>query len=404
MRVLTITSLYPNPFDPNRAIFNRQQFRALSQLMPVRVISPVSWTEELAGRRRGVALPVDRVTTADGIPVAYPRYYYTPRVLRGSYGRFFLWSIRSAFERIWDEFKPDLILGSWAYPDGWAAVQLAREKGLPTVIKVHGCDVLYGLRNTPARLPGTIEAVRAADGIVSVSRDLARHVREFGVPDDRIRVIYNGVDARLFSPGDRERARGRIGIPGGEALVLFLGGLEPVKGLDILIDACARLRDRGLRFTCRLVGEGRLRRQLTEMITSLDLQGFVRLEGARPHAELPDWLRAADLFVLPSRSEGVPNVLLEAMSCGIPFVASQVGGIPEVAEFGSGRLVPPQDPTALADAIWDQLAAANARGAVASSYARSHEYAATELGDYLEHILSAFEARRRAPAGMRTVA
>src|SRR5262249_19860522 len=121
MRILVVTNLYPNPFDPNRGMFNRQQLRAVADRHPVRVISPVAWGDELAARRRGVpSPPAGGRKDCDGIPVEYPRYLYTPKVLRGSYGRFYRRSIRGAFARALAEFRPDVVYSPWAYPDGWA--------------------------------------------------------------------------------------------------------------------------------------------------------------------------------------------------------------------------------------------------------------------------------------------
>jgi glycosyltransferase involved in cell wall biosynthesis len=105
-----------------------------------------------------------------------------------------------------------------------------------------------------------------------------------------------------------------------------------------------------------LVGAGPLEEQLRTAARASGLGERVSFHGAIAHADLPDWFRAADLFVLASRSEGVPNVLLEAAACGLPFVASRVGGIPEIASLGASRLVPPEQPGALAMAITDMLA------------------------------------------------
>jgi glycosyltransferase involved in cell wall biosynthesis len=130
-------------------------------------------------------------------------------------------------------------------------------------------------------------------------------------------------------------------------LILFVGNLVAVKGVDVLIDALASMGARGKRFNCVIVGEGSLRADLQRRAESKGIAPCVRFVGARPLAELADWYRAADLVVLPSRSEGVPNVLLEASACGAPFVATRVGGVPEIASTGS--LVAPDDPIALAE-------------------------------------------------------
>src|SRR5262245_59046009 len=317
MRILAVTNLYPSPYDPIRAPFNRQQFRALAALHPLRVIAPVLWTEELAGRRAGApALPQGRRLTCDGIPVDHPRYWYPPRVLRGRYGHCFRASIRRTFRRVVAEFRPDVVLAAWAYPDGWAAVRLGREVGLPVVVKVHGCDVLWGLREHPARIRRTVEGLRGAQLVLAVIRDLARNVADFGVHPDRIGVVYNGVDSDQFYPGPQDLARTRVGLAGDLPNLLFVGSLVPVKGLDYLLSACARLTRNGFRFRCHLVGSGPLRSELEGQAAALGLQGIVVFHGPKPHDEIPDWFRAADAFVLPSRSEGVPGVLVEAMACG----------------------------------------------------------------------------------------
>ena len=110
MRILVLTNLYPNPFHRTRATFNRQQFRALAERHEVRVISPISWVDELAARRKGApALPRDRRVEVDGITVEHPRYLYPPKVLRGWYGHFFRRSARPAFDRAYVEFRPDVV-------------------------------------------------------------------------------------------------------------------------------------------------------------------------------------------------------------------------------------------------------------------------------------------------------
>src|SRR6185503_5823350 len=132
MRILAITNLFPNPIQPNRATFNRQQFREIAREHMLAVISPISWTEELGARwANGARVPAGRRVACDGIPVEHPVYLFPPRVLRASYGHFYRRCIRPAFERALDEFRPEVVLASWAYPDGWAAVELAHRAGLP---------------------------------------------------------------------------------------------------------------------------------------------------------------------------------------------------------------------------------------------------------------------------------
>ena len=155
MRILVLTNLYPNPWQPHRAAFNRQQFAALAQQHEVRVIAPVAWTDEWSSRAVGSQ---QRVILRDGMTVEHPRYVFPPKVLRSWHGRFYLRSVRPVFERAVNGFRPDVVLASWAYPDAWAAVELARDANLPIVAKAHGSDVLL-LDQYPARRKVTADAL-----------------------------------------------------------------------------------------------------------------------------------------------------------------------------------------------------------------------------------------------------
>jgi glycosyltransferase involved in cell wall biosynthesis len=355
MRILAMTNLYPNPYQPHRATFNRHQFRILGERHPIHVIAPILWTDERRARRSGgCRLPPTRRVVHDELTIDHPRYWYTPKLFRGQYGRFFLWSVRNVFQAAISEFRPDIVFAPWAYPDGWAAVRLAHRAKLPVVLQVHGSDIRL-LEHYAGRQSGTAEALQRAEGVVAVSRELADRVVQLGADPRRIQVIIDGVDRQVFSPADREAARAKLGLRSGIRHLLFVGNLLPVKGLDVLLQACTRLENRIGPWELHLIGSGAMQGQLVRQAARAGLSDRVRFQGPRPHSDLPDWYRAADLFVLPSRSEGIPNVLLEAAACGTPFVATRVGGIPEIAHFGASRLVPPEDCHQLAEAIVDSL-------------------------------------------------
>ena len=127
------------------------------------MIAPIAWTDEFKARRGGASkLPKGRTISHDGLLVEHPRYWFPPRIMRPYYGRFYQASVASAFRRAITEFAPELIFAPWAYPDGWAAVRLARQAGLPVVIQVHGSDVLL-LDKFPSRRKNTVRAVQAAE-------------------------------------------------------------------------------------------------------------------------------------------------------------------------------------------------------------------------------------------------
>lgn len=183
------------------------------------------------------------------------------------------------------------------------------------------------------------------------------------VDPDVVRVVHVGVDPETYGAVDPEgRTREREREEGTPRL-LSVAGLRPYKGLPVLVRACARLRERGVRFRCDVVGEGPMRGELEELIAGLGLEEAVRLRGAVPQGRVPDLLAGADLFVLPSvvqpdgQTEGIPVALMEAMAAGLPVVGSRLSGIPELVEDGvHGRLLVPGDPEALADAVEGLLA------------------------------------------------
>ncbi len=392
MKILALTNLYPNPLQPHRAAFNRHRFRFLAADHELRMIAPVSWRDEWARRGTGPGIARDRRTSCDGIPVAHPRYWYTPGVLRGQYGRFFHASVRATFDRAVAESRPDVVLATWAYPDGWAAVRLARRHGLPVVVMVHGSDVRR-MDEFPARSRGTREALCAADGVIAVSADLAARVVALGADPDRVLTVLDGVDRSMFNPGDRAGARRSLGLADDERHLLFIGNLLPVKGVDVLLQACATLAASRTDWRLHLVGDGPERARLAAQAQALGIDTRVVFHGSRAHAELPEWLRAADLFVLPSRSEGIPNVLLEASACATPYVASDVGGIPEIASLGAGILVPPEQPGALAGAIARGL---DAPPPIPASGPRDRREAVAEIARFLERSA----ARAHAPQAL----
>lgn len=351
MKILGLTNLYPSPWLPLRGVFNKQLFEALARTDDVRLIVPISWTDELKTLGKTMCgLKAGRRSKLHSIDAEHPRYLFPPKLFRRTYGRCFLKSIEGAFRRALDEFQPEVLLAAWAYPDGWAAVELGHRHGLPVVVKVHGSDVLLlsKIRGCRERLA---QCVSRADGLIAVSRDLATKAIELGADPSRVTTVYDGVDRTLFYPGDRLEARRQLKLAGDDPIILFVGNLVPVKGIDVLLDACQRLALQGRRFHCYLVGQGPLRSELSGRIQQYRLSERVTLVGPRPHAELPNWYRAANVFVLPSRSEGVPCVLLEASACGTPCVASRVGGIPEISEWGAITLIQPDDAVALAEAI-----------------------------------------------------
>ena len=342
MKILILTNLFPTPWDPLRGTFNRQQFERLGQHHQVEVLTAVDFRDRLRGVRGDA-----KVT---GLHADHFVFVYPPRIGRSLHAVCWLLSLLWQRGRSLREAHYDCLLASWAYPDAVAAGWLARRLGIPYVVKVHGSDINVQAEHAWRR-PQIRNCLRGAGAVIAVSRALADKTVALGVEASRVHVIYNGIDHALFAPGSRDEARRRLGLSADTPLLLYVGNLKSSKGCLDLLEAFAALL--AMRPGARLVyvGKGPARGALRDRATALGCATRVQLVDAVAHATLPDWFKAADLLCLPSHNEGVPNVVLEAMACGIPVVASDVGGIPEVVPEYAGILVPPQAIEALTAAL-----------------------------------------------------
>ncbi len=348
MRILFCSYAYPNPWQPGLGTFNRTMLAGLAQQHEVRVIAPVAFTE----RWRKAA--ITSFQALPNVPAEYPTYYYPPKFGRSHYDKFLWWSIRHTVRSCLREFTPDVVLSYWAHPDGAVAVRAAHEAGLPAVVMVGGSDVLL-LARSGSRRKAILQTLSLADAVIAVSQDLKDTLIDDGLPSEKISVIGRGIDATVFHPGDRIIAREQLGLPQDRPVVLGVGRLVAVKDWITWLEACAQLISHGVKPACYVCGAGPMEAELRSWINRHGLNDCIELRGSQTPGQLAAWYRAADVTLLTSISEGIPNVLLESMACGGSFVATAVGGISEIADPVFDRLAPMKNSTAIADAIIDRL-------------------------------------------------
>jgi teichuronic acid biosynthesis glycosyltransferase TuaC len=356
LRVLALTKVFPNPRQPLAAAFNRQQFSALARRADLKVVVPVQWFPGAAHfGDRTEASRLARIPDYDwveGMFVRYPRVFHLPRIDYSLAAGLYVASLLPLMRRLCRDV--DVVLGSFLYPDGLAAVWMARLLGLPAVIYALGSDV-----NVVPSIPGVPAMFRwtlpRTERIVAVSRDLAEKVVALGGPADRVVVIPNGVDREIFHPQDRAAARRALGEPADGKVILFVGRLEKAKGIEELLAAFATLAAEDATVELVIVGEGVMRGPCEQAAAALP--GRIVVTGGLPLPEVARWLAACDLLTLPSWYEGTPNVILEALACGRPVVASATGGIPDLLTAPElGELFPPRDVPALTAALRRVLA------------------------------------------------
>jgi len=353
MRALLFTSIYPSLREPTRGPYNHSVFRAVAARCEARVVSPQPFWTRL--RRRPAELLRAPREAQTGIETTLPAFWSVPRAT-ALHGPAMYASLLPYVSRLRREFPFDVILAAWAYPDAVAAAHLARDFRCPLVVKILGSDI-----NELPRQPALRRQIRAglerASYVVTVSAALRERVLALGIAPERVLVQHNGVDGEKFAIRDRREVRERLGIPEGRPCLCYIGRLGREKGIDVLVDAMGQLASDGRRdIDLHVVGGGEEGEALRAQTRALGLEAQIHFHGMRPHAEVPLWISACDVLCLPSRREGCPNVILEALASGRPVVASRVGGVPELLcddepATANGGLVPSEDPAALAQGL-----------------------------------------------------
>jgi teichuronic acid biosynthesis glycosyltransferase TuaC len=378
MRILTFSSLFPNRNQPSHGIFVENRLRHLlaGGGIEARVVAPIPWVPP------GVKLPaeyapyagVPAAETRHGIEILHPRYLVLPKIGMSAAPYLMYAGVRRAVARLLAQgYDFDLIDAHYFYPDGVAAIWLGRAFGKPVTITGRGTDLnLIPQYAWPRRLIQM--AAREAAGMITVCAALKEPLLELGADADRVRVLRNGVDLKMFQPMERAPLRAKLGLT--RPTLASVGHLITRKGHDIVIKAMRLLPDMDL----LIAGDGPEDAALRALAASEGMGDRVRFLGRLGHAALREVYAASDILILASSREGWANVLLEAMACGTPVVASNVWGTPEVvAAPEAGALMAARTPEALAASVAQVRARAIDRAAT-RAYAEQFSWDDTTRG------------------------
>jgi glycosyltransferase involved in cell wall biosynthesis len=354
-RLLFFSNLFPTAAEPYRGLDNATLLHELRANFEIRVISPrprLPWARKRYAPRAG-----DEVLQPRWIDAAY-----LPKIGGAVNHALMAGSARAAFEEAMRDFKPAVVLSSWIYADSCAAIRLAAGR-VPVVAIAQGSDIHQYL-GMAGRRGVILRTLPQAAAVITRSRELSRILEGAGFPPGKLHTVYNGVSLETFQPRDQAEARLEAGLPAEGKIVLFVGNFYKVKNPFLLLCAVAAMQSLTNPLLV-MAGAGPLEARCRQIAERMGIASRVIFAGRKTPRQIATLMNAADVLALPSRNEGVPNVILEAFASGLPVVASRVGGIPEVLDQEYlGRLAREGDLKELLAALDHQLATPRDRAAI----------------------------------------
>jgi teichuronic acid biosynthesis glycosyltransferase TuaC len=383
LRIAVVTAHFPSSAQPTHGRPAFQTMRVLSATCDVQVFYPHAVYPSLLKPRSRIYTGLDASFSLPGLKAGYYDYLALPVVSRPFNGhlaaRVLLPHVRS--------FAPDLIFSYFLYPDGYAAFKIGQALKVPVVAMGVGSDV-HNIQDRFSAMH-TRTLLRKADFLLAISDDLRKRIVAMGAPPEKTRAVVSGCDLSVFHPRDQHAARQKLHLDPAAEAVVYIGRMDVRKGLRELIEAAASLHPERSNLQVYLIGEGSDRPIIEQAIQANSATGYIHALPECPFDEVALWMAAADLVTLPSYMEGCPNVVLEALACGRPVVATNVGGIPEIMSDADGCLVPPRNPAALAQALKSVLDRTWDPAAISANRGRGWNTVAAELLEVFESLVPA---------------
>jgi len=380
--IAVVTPLFPLPQQPYRGRAIYQTVRGLQRYADVRVVCPIPVNPQWVRAWKPKAITrLEPPPSPAGVDASYFSYPVVPLVSRAWNGEVCRRHLLPHLQKL----KPDVVLSYWLYPEGYAAVKAAHRLGIPAIAGARGSD----LRRIadPITRAWTARTLREVDYVLTVSRDLREIAVGMGASPERSASILNGCDGAIFHPAPREEARQSVGIQPADRVLLYVGRLAEAKGLAELLAAFETLSQELPDLRLVLVGSGPFEPEIRA--AAQRMPGRILLPGDLPPSGVANWMVAADLFCLASHSEGCPNVAIEAISCGCPIVATNVGGTPEVVGDACGILVPSRDIPRLTEALRAALSRAWDRDAIHAQFRRTWDDVGAATYEVCRQVLGA---------------
>lgn len=382
--ILLISSFFESPFHKNRAPYNEQLFLQLKSYFDIKIIRPVAWTDI---RYSSIKLPKKSYYRGmwNEMDIYYPTYYFLPRIALPTNGKAYYHSIRNSFKHIGR--VPDIFYTTWAYPDAYATMLLAKKHGKKYLLRVHGSDIndLAFRKNIRKKVSAVLDN---ASAIISPSEALKEKMLELNISEKKIHVIYSGIDKNKFYYQNKQQSSKQLGLEASKKRVLYIGNFKQAKGVLDLLEAVKLMKDETEDFEVLFIGKGEDQQRMQAYIKNHELEPFVKIIGPVDHHLLNPWINSSDCVCLPSYAEGLPNVLLEALACNTNIVATNVGGIPEIIKNAPEYLLEPGDIGELKNKLSGILSGKIAATKPAISI-KTYKEIAAQISEMINRILSA---------------
>ena len=362
MRILTITSVFPNDSQPFSGLFIRERMKHVANKERVHVVAPVpvSPFDSVVRKLKPGFRPASPAFAIKDSPltVDHPPFLCFPGLFKQFDGLLYFLSLYSFLRKIKRSFDFQIIDSHFAYPDGVAAYLLSKAFRVPFTVTLRGTEVSHS--KISSHRWQIKRLLNRASRIICVSKSLGLLARQLSTEERKIDVIPNGVDSKHFRALDKALTRSHLKIDKDAKVLLTVGGLVERKGFHRVIEILPKIMESNKKIVYLVVGgasvEGDFSVRLREMVREKRLADVVRFEGPVLPENLATYYSAADLFVLPTSNEGWANVFLESLACGTPVVTTDVGGNREViVDSDLGTIVPFGDAAALEAAVTDGL-------------------------------------------------
>lgn len=344
--ILVLSSLFPNNAAPSNGLFIRERMFRVAKHTNMTVISPIPWfpgQQLLRIFKKNYRPQPDKIEIQQGITVYFPRFFSFPGVLRNLDAFMMYLCCLPLVRKLKKENSIEIIDSHFTYPDGLAATWLARKAGLKSTITLRGTEIPHS--KTLGKRKQLMKAWIQADRLFCVSNSLCQHAIAMGINAEKFTFIGNGIDTEKFKPIAKTDAKKRLNIDTHTKVLITVGGLVERKGFHRVIACLPQLLKVYPKLLYLIIGgvsaEGNYKQQICELAEKLAVTDNIRFLGSLKPEDLSLPLSAADVFVLSSSNEGWANVILEAMACGTPVIATDVGGNAEVVKSEElGYIVP----------------------------------------------------------------